>query len=119
MTGLPNFTFTQDGETDLWPETPDLPFAQATALGRQRAAELVDVIRRRPSDRPLLGFVMEAIMEGGRYGGVEIGFFKGLADELAAPSNTVTEFIEVPAERSFRAGAQIRHLRSVAGCGAA
>ena len=63
-----------DGKVDLWPETVSLGSADAdNALGRDRADELVAYMREH--DAPMvLGFVVQAMIERGRFGPVEVGF---------------------------------------------
>lgn len=71
-----------DGTLDLWtPERPD-DYADANAMGRDYAAELL-LTMRRTGNPTLFGAVMRAIVYSGEYGPVEIGFCHALGAELA------------------------------------
>jgi hypothetical protein len=113
--GLPAFTCLGDS-VDLWPAIPaGMSYSDKNTVGRERAAELVEVMRRTESP-VLLGHVMEAIAEGA-FGGVEVGFFHALSLEIIAPPR-VTEFVGVNAREddrgSFAVGTCLGHLRIVA-----
>jgi hypothetical protein len=103
LASLPPFTCLDDGDTvDLWPGSPTGNYSEANAIGRTRAQELIDVIRRTGSV-VLLTHVFETIAKKGQFGGMEIGFFHGLSLELLNPEKIV-EFVSVPPERQFRLG---------------
>lgn len=69
-------------------------FGAANKIGRDRAAELVEVMRRTATPA-LLGHTIEAIVRKGNFGGVEVGFFHALSVELLC-RQPVREFVEVP-----------------------
>jgi hypothetical protein len=111
---FPDFTITgSDGKVDLWPPIPPMSYAQANEIGRERAAEVVQLIRRANSPS-LLGHMADAIANCNRFGGLEVGFFHGISLELINPSLSVTEFIEIP-NRQIPISGQMGHLRVVAG----
>jgi hypothetical protein len=94
---LPTFTCISDGRTDLWPDTEPMGYGAANQVGRDRAADLVEVMRRTATPA-LLGHVIEAIVRKGIYGGVEVGFFHALSVEVI-DCHPVTEFVEI--QRDF------------------
>jgi hypothetical protein len=97
---LPAFANIGD-QTELWPESPAMGWSQANALGRERAEDLLETMRR--TDAPnLLGHVVEAMVKRGVYDGVAVGFCQVLAVTLMQPP--VVEFVEVPVERTFPIG---------------
>lgn len=66
------------GELDLWlvQETGD--WNRDNAQGRGFADQCVEHMRE--NDAPMvLGYVVEAMLHKGRYGGVEVGFFHRIA----------------------------------------
>jgi hypothetical protein len=97
---------------DLWPAQPAGKYSEANAIGRTRAQELIDVMRRTGSV-VLLTHVFEAIAKKGQFGGMEIGFFHALSLELMNPEK-ITEFVTVPPERQFRVAHKHGHLAIVA-----
>lgn len=114
FTSLPAFTCIDAGNhVDLWPDSDPCSYGEANEIGRGRAAELTDVIRRTQSP-VLLGHVIEAIVAKGRIGGMEIGFFHALSIEILNPEKIV-EFVATPPERQFRIGHKIGHLAMVIG----
>lgn len=111
---LPTFTCIDDDQrVDLWPPAPPetATYRAANDVGRARAAELCDVVRRTQSP-VLLGHVIEAIARTASFGGMEIGFFHALSVELITPV-TVTEFVQVPPERHFKSAVKEGPLRLV------
>jgi hypothetical protein len=94
---------------DLWPDVQPETYSEANQVGRDRAGELVERMRR--TDSPaLLGITVEAIIAKGKIGGVEIGFFHALSIELMQAQ--VTQFVEVPADRNH-GGRKMGHLQLV------
>lgn len=109
---LPTFICTDDGENiNLWPEAAPASYSIGNQIGRARAEELIDIIRRTQSPA-LLGHVFAAIAKKGTIGGVEIGFFHSMSLELMNPEK-ITEFVAVPPERRFRVGLKVGHLAVV------
>jgi len=88
-----------------------MPYGEANAVGRARAEELLGVIKRTESPA-MLGHVMEAIVKSGRFGGMEVGFFHVLSQEILAPE-AIREFVEVPRDNDFPVAFQLNHLRMV------
>lgn len=110
---LPAFTCIDDGETvDLWPPSLTESYSESNTIGRARAQELIDVMRRTGSV-VLLTHVSEAIAKKGEFGGMEIGFFHGLSLELMNPEKII-EFLTTPPERQFRVGRKLGPLGIVA-----
>jgi len=71
-----HFTFATrgtDGRTNYW--TPERPkeYGAACAMGRDYAAELITHIQEQ-GDPSVFGAVIQAMMNGGIYEGVEAGF---------------------------------------------
>lgn len=63
---------------DLWAPHRSGDYTADCAAGRSYAADLLKYIRI--TERlPMLGHVAQAIAAGGAWGGVEIGFFHGIA----------------------------------------
>lgn len=110
---LPAFTCLGES-VDLWPGvSDDLSYSDKNEVGRARAGELVEVMRRTESPA-LLGHVMQAIAKVGEFGGVEVGFFHALSAELIWPPR-VTEFVQVEQrDQNFPVAAVVGHLRIVA-----
>lgn len=112
LESLPSFCCVDEGDRlNLWPDASHSSYRQANEIGRDRAAELVDVVRKTESPM-LLGHVFEAIAAKSNLGGVEIGFFHALSTELMTPV-VVQEFVEVPRSREFHTARQMGHLRVV------
>jgi hypothetical protein len=112
LKALPTFCcIEEDDRLNLWPDAPHSSYSEANELGRARAAELVNVIRRTGSPS-ILSHVFEAIATKRKMGGVEIGFFHALSMELMTPV-VVQQFIEVPREREFHTTRQMGNLRLV------
>lgn len=95
---------------DLWPDVPTTSYSEANRIGRDRAEDVLEVMRRR--DAPsLLGHVVEAMIDSGNFDGVAIGFCHTLSVTLMQPP--IREFVQVPAEREFARGRKMRHLAVV------
>lgn len=106
---FPNFACVGAAGTDLWPDTPSEGWGQDNAVGRERANDLLAVMRR--TDNPaLLGHVVEAIGKRGVYAGIETGFFHELSIILMQPA--VREIVEIPSRHPH--SAKMGHLRVVA-----
>jgi hypothetical protein len=113
LSKLPTFTMVgDDNEINLWPVSGPVGYTEGNNIGRARAADLVEVMRRTNSP-VLLAHVIEAIVNRGEIGAVETGFFHAISKELLTP-HILTEFVTVPPERQFRVGRQVGHLKVVA-----
>ena len=76
VTGLPGISL------NLWSPQRPSHYAEACALGRGYAVELVDYLQS--SGNPMLfGAVIRAIASGGEFGGVEAGFCSEIGQMLA------------------------------------
>jgi hypothetical protein len=107
---LPAFACLTKDEVDLWPSGEGLSYSQATAEGRERAEQLLEIMRRMDSPA-LLGHVLHAMIARGQQSGVEVGFASVLALELM--QLPVTQFVEVPAEPQFPVSRKLGCLRMV------
>lgn len=72
---LPNFVNGQD----YWPLPETGDWSADCATGRAAAADLCRVMYFQDAT-PLLGFVVKAMIEKGRFGGVEVGFCQVIAE---------------------------------------
>lgn len=68
------------GNFNLWePASQGADYAEACSEGRSRAKQLIEKMKI-TANPSLLGFVMSSIVDAGDHGGLEIGFYQGLAE---------------------------------------
>lgn len=75
---LPSFASRSETGISYWLPSETGNWLADNAQGRQYAAELVDLMATYNSPM-MLGHVVKAIAERGKHGGVEVGFFHGIA----------------------------------------
>lgn len=116
---LPAFTCLSADAVDLWPAaSAGMPYGEQNTLGRERAEDLLDVIRRTGSP-VLLGHVLEAMVKKGKFEGVEIGFCHALSVDMML-NKEVRQFVEVQKRHAVHdAQARLGHLTLVSSAAAA
>ena len=76
----------EDGTFDYWAVDASGDWSADCKKGREVASTLMGVMypldEAGPPNEILLGYVARAIIEKGRYSGVEVGFFQEIAESL-------------------------------------
>lgn len=78
-----SFVTKTDSQTDFWSLETSGDYADDCRRGREAAIEWEKSLFFGEIAAPLLGSVVRSMIQKGRYGGLEAGFFQQIAEELS------------------------------------